>query len=42
MSAVTKRYGASHIAFIILPLVAALFLDIANSIALQISISLFA
>ncbi|MDC0535533.1 sodium/glutamate symporter, partial [Francisellaceae bacterium] len=41
MSAVTKRYGASHIAFIILPLVAALFLDIANSIALQVSISLF-
>ena len=31
MSAVTTRYGASHLAFIIVPLVCAFFIDIANA-----------
>jgi ESS family glutamate:Na+ symporter len=35
MSAVTKRYGASHLAFIIVPLVGAFFIDIANAIIIQ-------
>jgi len=32
MSAVTQRYGASHIAFIVVPLVCAFFIDIANAL----------
>ncbi len=30
MAAVTQRYGASHLAFIIVPLVCAFFIDLAN------------
>jgi ESS family glutamate:Na+ symporter len=32
MSAVTQRYGPSHMAFIIVPLVAAFFIDLANAL----------
>ncbi|NWK56068.1 sodium/glutamate symporter [Verrucomicrobiaceae bacterium N1E253] len=32
MSAVAKRYGASHLAFIIVPLVCAFFIDLANAV----------
>jgi len=32
MSAVAKRYGASHLAFIIVPLVCAFFIDLANAL----------
>ena len=32
MSAVTQRYGASHMAFIIVPLVCAFFIDLVNAI----------
>lgn len=32
MSAVTKHYGASHLAFIIVPLVCAFFIDLANAV----------
>jgi len=35
MTAVTKRYGPSPIAFVVLPLVSAFFVDIANAIAIQ-------
>ncbi|MFQ5974516.1 MAG: sodium/glutamate symporter, partial [Alphaproteobacteria bacterium] len=35
MTAVTVRYGASHLAFIIVPLVAAFFIDIANALTIQ-------
>ncbi|MEJ2310109.1 MAG: sodium/glutamate symporter [Gammaproteobacteria bacterium] len=35
MSAVTKRYGASHMAFIVVPLVGAFFIDIANAMIIQ-------
>ena len=31
MSAVTQRYGASHLAFIIVPLVGAFFIDLVNA-----------
>ncbi|SNS57904.1 sodium/glutamate symporter [Tropicimonas sediminicola] len=35
MTAVTKRYGPSPMAFVILPLVSAFFVDIVNSVAIQ-------
>jgi ESS family glutamate:Na+ symporter len=31
MSAVTARYGASHLAFVVVPLVCAFFIDIVNA-----------
>ncbi len=39
MTAVTKRYGPSPIAFIILPLVSAFFVDIANAFVIQMIVS---
>lgn len=36
MTAVTERYGASHKAFIVVPLVCSFFIDIANSIVVKI------
>ena len=36
MSAVTKRYGACHQAFIIVPLVGAFFIDIANVVVIEL------
>ncbi|MEX0284239.1 MAG: sodium/glutamate symporter [Paracoccaceae bacterium] len=35
MTAVTKRYGPSPLAFVILPLVSAFFVDIANAVLIQ-------
>lgn len=35
MTAVTKRYGSSPIAFIVLPLVSAFFVDLANAVVIQ-------
>lgn len=35
MTAVTKRYGASHMAFIIVPLVGAFFIDLSNAFIIQ-------
>ena len=35
MSAVTQRYGASHMAFIIVPLVGAFFIDLVNAVLIQ-------
>jgi len=35
MAAVTKRYGASHMAFIIVPLVGAFFIDLVNAFMIQ-------
>ena len=40
MTAVTKRYGPSPMAFIILPLVSAFFVDIANAFIIQFFVSL--
>ena len=36
MSAVTSRYGASHFAFIIVPLVGAFFIDLANALIIPL------
>lgn len=36
MSSVTKRYGAAPLAFIVLPLVSAFFVDLANAFVIQI------
>jgi len=40
MTAVTKHYGSSPNAFIILPLVSAFFVDIINVIAIKVFLSL--
>ncbi|MGP1395359.1 MAG: sodium/glutamate symporter [Inquilinaceae bacterium] len=40
MSAVTKRYGAAPTAFIILPLVSAFFVDIANAVVIRVFVGL--
>jgi len=40
MTAVTKRYGPSPMAFIILPLVSAFFVDIANAVVIQFVVNL--
>jgi glutamate:Na+ symporter, ESS family len=40
MSSVTKRYGPSPMAFIILPLVSAFFVDLANAVIIQFFVSL--
>lgn len=41
MSAVSKRYGASHMAFIIVPLVCAFFIDLVNAILIPFSLANF-
>ncbi len=41
MSAVTKRYGASHLAFIIVPLVCAFFIDLANALLIPFFLTNF-
>ena len=41
MSAVTIRYGASHLAFIIVPLVAAFFIDLVNALMIPFFLSTF-
>jgi ESS family glutamate:Na+ symporter len=40
MTAVTKRYGPAPMAFIILPLVSAFFVDIANAFIIKFFVSL--
>jgi len=41
MSAVSKRYGASHLAFIIVPLVCAFFIDLINAFMIPFFLSNF-
>jgi ESS family glutamate:Na+ symporter len=41
MSAVTQRYGASHMAFIIVPLVGAFFIDLVNALMIQFFLNYF-
>ncbi|UCH41937.1 MAG: sodium/glutamate symporter [Gammaproteobacteria bacterium] len=41
MSAVTQRYGASHLAFIIVPLVCAFFIDLANALMIPFFLANF-
>ncbi len=40
MSSVTKRYGAAPMAFIMLPLVSAFFVDLANAVVIQLFVRL--
>jgi len=40
MSSVTKRYGPAPLAFIILPLVSAFFVDVANAFIIEFFVSL--
>jgi len=41
MAAVTQRYGASHLAFIVVPLVCAFFIDLANAFAIPFFLARF-
>lgn len=41
MAAVTKRYGASHLAFIIVPLVCAFFIDLVNALLIPFFLANF-
>ena len=40
MKAVTNRYGPAPLAFIVLPLISAFFVDIANAILIQFFLNL--
>jgi ESS family glutamate:Na+ symporter len=40
MSSVTKRYGPAPLAFIVLPLVSAFFVDLANAMIIRIFVAL--
>lgn len=39
MTAVTKRYGPSPVAFVVLPLVSAFFVDLANAVVIQMIVN---
>jgi len=41
MSAVSKRYGPSHLAFVIVPLVCAFFIDLVNAVMIPFFLSVF-
>lgn len=41
MLAVSKRYGASHLTFIIVPLVCAFFIDLVNALLIPFFLSNF-
>ncbi|GJQ60918.1 MAG: sodium/glutamate symporter [Candidatus Scalindua sp. AMX11] len=41
MSAVTQRYGASHLAFVIVPLVCAFFIDLVNALLIPFFLAKF-
>ena len=40
-TAVTKRYGAAHKAFIIVPLVCGFFVDLANAVIIKLFLGWF-
>lgn len=40
MTAITQRYGTSHVAFLVVPLVGAFFLDLLNAFALRFFLSM--
>jgi ESS family glutamate:Na+ symporter len=40
MTAVTQRHGASHVAFLVVPLVGAFFLDLLNTVAIRFFLTL--
>jgi ESS family glutamate:Na+ symporter len=41
MTAVTQRHGASHVAFLVVPLVGAFFIDLINAVAVRLFLSFF-
>ena len=41
MQAITDRYGPSHLAFLLVPIVGAFFIDIANAIVVKLFLSVF-
>jgi ESS family glutamate:Na+ symporter len=41
MTAVTQRHGPSHVAFLIVPLVGAFFIDIANALVIRLFLAAF-
>jgi ESS family glutamate:Na+ symporter len=41
MTAVTQRHGASHVAFLVVPLVGAFFIDLINAVAVRLFLSAF-
>jgi ESS family glutamate:Na+ symporter len=41
MQAITNQYGASHKAFLIVPMVGAFFIDLINAVVLQLFIKVF-
>ena len=41
MSAVTQRFGPSHLAFIVVPLVCAFFIDLANAFIIPLFLNWF-
>jgi len=41
MTAVTQRHGASHVAFLVIPLVGAFFIDLMNSVVIRLFLSAF-
>jgi len=40
MQAVTDRFGSSHLAFLVVPMVGAFFIDIANAIVIKLFFAL--
>jgi glutamate:Na+ symporter, ESS family len=40
MTAVTQRHGASHVAFLVVPLVGAFFLDLLNAFVIRMFLGL--
>jgi ESS family glutamate:Na+ symporter len=41
MAAVSQRFGASHMAFIVVPLVSAFFIDLANALLIPFFLANF-
>jgi ESS family glutamate:Na+ symporter len=40
MTAITQRHGASHLAFLLVPIVGAFFVDLANTVVIQTFLTL--
>lgn len=40
MQAITERFGPSHLAFLVVPMVGAFFIDIANAIIIKLYLML--
>jgi ESS family glutamate:Na+ symporter len=36
MQAITERFGPSHLAFLVVPIVGAFFIDIANAVVIKL------